>query len=61
MTGFGCDVGQGYVYAKPMLQADFEAWRLTHDSSSVRVPEIQPTDTVVTRLRPRARRISRPG
>lgn len=23
----GCDVGQGYLYSKPLLQADFESWR----------------------------------
>ena len=61
LASLGCDVGQGYVYAKPMLQADFEAWRLAHDSAAVRIPEILPTDTVVTRLRPRARRTTRPG
>ncbi len=56
LASLGCDVGQGYVYAKPMLLADFEAWRLAHDSAKAGIPEIQPTDTVVTRLRPRARR-----
>jgi diguanylate cyclase (GGDEF)-like protein len=61
LASLGCDVGQGYVYAKPMLFEDFEAWRRAHDASSTRVPEIQPTDTVVTRLRPKARRTTRPG
>ena len=61
LASLGCDVGQGYVYAKPMLLADFEAWRRAHDSATARVPEVQPTDTVVTRLRPRARRTNRPG
>ena len=61
LASLGCDVGQGYVYAKPMLQAEFEAWRLAHDSASARIPEILPTDTVVTRLRPRARHTTRPG
>ena len=59
LASLGCDVGQGYVYAKPMLLADFDAWRLVHDSSTARIPEIQPTDTVVTRLRPPARRTTR--
>ena len=25
----GCDTGQGYLYAKPMLRPDFERWRAT--------------------------------
>jgi len=61
LAALGCDVGQGYVYAKPMLVADFENWRASHDAASTRIPEIPPTDTVVTRLRPRARRLMRPG
>jgi diguanylate cyclase (GGDEF)-like protein len=61
LASLGCDVGQGYVYAKPMLVTDFEAWRRAHHPESARVPEIPPTDTVVTRLRPRARRATRPA
>ena len=61
LASLGCDIGQGYVYAKPMPRAEFEAWRLAHDADAVRVPELQPTDTVVTRLRPRARRANRPA
>ncbi len=61
LASLGCDVGQGYVYAKPMLLEEFEAWRRAHDAESARVPEIQPTDTVVTRLRPQARRATRPA
>ena len=61
LASLGCDVGQGYVYAKPMLLEEFEAWRLAHSAASVRVPDLQPTDTVVTRLRPKARRTTRPG
>ncbi len=61
LASLGCDVGQGYVYAKPMLREAFDAWRLAHDATAARIPEIQPTDTVVTRLRPRARRSRSPG
>jgi diguanylate cyclase (GGDEF)-like protein len=61
LASLGCDVGQGYVYAKPMLLGDFEVWRRAHNAASTRVPEILPTDTVVTRLRPQARRTTRPG
>jgi diguanylate cyclase len=61
LASLGCDVGQGYLYGKPMLIADFEAWRCAHDAAAVRVPEIVPTDTVVSRLRPRVRRSTRAG
>ena len=30
LSALGCDLGQGYLYAKPMLEADFLKWRGTH-------------------------------
>jgi diguanylate cyclase (GGDEF)-like protein len=33
---FGCDIGQGYLYAKPMPRADFETWL----DGKVRIPVI---------------------
>lgn len=28
-----CDVGQGYLFAKPMLPAEFEIWRQSHENA----------------------------
>jgi EAL domain-containing protein (putative c-di-GMP-specific phosphodiesterase class I) len=36
LRDFGCDIGQGYLYAKPMPRADFEKWL----DGKVRVPVI---------------------
>ena len=36
LRDFGCDIGQGYLYAKPMPCADFETWL----DGKVRVPVI---------------------
>jgi EAL domain-containing protein (putative c-di-GMP-specific phosphodiesterase class I) len=36
LRDFGCDIGQGYLYAKPMPRADFEMWL----DGKVRVPVI---------------------
>lgn len=30
LSTLGCDLGQGYLYAKPMLEADFLRWRAAH-------------------------------
>ena len=55
LAALGCDIGQGYVYAKPLLLPDFEAWCSAHDAESARVTLVPPTDTVITRLRRRFR------
>jgi diguanylate cyclase (GGDEF)-like protein len=30
LSALGCDLGQGYLYAKPMLEPDFLRWRAVH-------------------------------
>ena len=30
LASLGCDLGQGYLYAKPLLEADFVRWRTSH-------------------------------
>jgi len=41
LSALGCDLGQGYLYAKPMLEADFLRWR------AQRVP--MPSQTSIVR------------
>jgi len=51
LAALGCDVGQGYVYAKPLFLEDFVAWRRAHDAATARIEVVAPSETVVRRLR----------
>jgi len=36
LAGLGCDIGQGYLYSKPLPAADFSGWLVEQSGSSVR-------------------------
>jgi diguanylate cyclase (GGDEF)-like protein len=51
LRDFGCDIAQGYLYAKPMPLAEFEAWLSGHErvpviAVPVDFPIVDLTDTV---------------
>ncbi|HIL18843.1 MAG TPA: EAL domain-containing protein, partial [Gammaproteobacteria bacterium] len=35
LAGLGCDIGQGYLYSKPLPAADFVEWLVEQSRSSV--------------------------
>ncbi len=39
LRGFGCDVGQGFLFGKPMAAADFENWLRTRQLPTFALPE----------------------
>ena len=46
LLALGCDVGQGYLYAKPMMQAEFEVWRRNHGLEATADANAPPTRSV---------------
>ncbi len=53
LAALGCDLGQGYLYAKPMLEADFQRWR---QSQPVATGALTPTQCFVMPAQPAIRR-----
>ena len=50
LVALGCDLGQGYLYAKPLPIADFDAWRAAHHPADAPLIAARDTGGAVTSL-----------
>jgi diguanylate cyclase (GGDEF)-like protein len=51
LAALGCDLGQGYLYAKPLPIADFDAWRAAHHPAAAPLIAAPDTGGAVTSLK----------